>query len=600
MSDASTSPIAAAAELLGIGIKAATAYGRPELATQLTRRCQRLGTGGVRVVVIGEFKAGKSSLINAALGADLCPTDDDVATAVPTIVRGGEACQAFGLSVTEDGLSRQELSFDERAAAIRAVHGGDDGPRYTAIELTVERSILSTGLELMDTPGVGGLRSGHTAAAIGAIADAEAAIFVTDASQELSKVELDVIADIAERCPNLLVVLTKCDLFPHWRRILELDLAHLEAADLDLPIYPVSSSLRELAVSRRDDALNSESGFVDLLALLREDVAAEAEVLAVDRAVHELDGAIASMRQSFELELAVLEDPQEALRIEKELEAATERAERLKSQAARWQTTLTDGVSDLSTEVDHDLRLRLRAVTADATERIGHLDPHQSWDEFSGWLERRATAELLANQQLLQDRTEALIELVMSHFQVDGEAIASAPAALIGGGADGDEMLVGDLDLERSNPVKQILGGLRGSYSGLMMFGMLGGMAGVAIATPVLAGIGLFLGARQVRDEKDRQMKAHRQQAQLSVRRYMDEITLVANKSTRDQLKSVQRGLRDHCGGLSGQLQERVQHALASVRDARATSDSDRRRRDIEAELARLDGLQQRVDALCD
>jgi signal recognition particle receptor subunit beta len=586
-----------AAEVLAIGIKAADAYGRPELAAQLARRRERLDDTGVRVVVIGEFKAGKSTLINAALGADLCPTDDDIATAVPTIVRGGDSPEAFGIFVTEDGLDRVAIPFDERKAEIR--EDGPDRHGYTAIELSVPRAILSTGLELMDTPGVGGLRSGHTAAAIASVNEAEAVIFVTDASQELSAAELEVLRHVAARCPNLLVVLTKCDLFPRWRRILELDEAHLKNADLVLPIFPVSSTLRELAVEQRDDSLNEESGFADLLELLRDDVAAEAETLAIDQVVHDMGSAISALVETFQLELAVLDDPAEAARIEAELEEASERAERLKTQASRWQTTLTDGVSDLSTEVDHDLRARLRGITTSANERIDDLDPHQSWDEFTVWLEQQITRELLANHQLIQDRTAELTERVIAHFRIDESEVAAAPGLLADLDGSGQDRSLGALELERSNPVKQVLGGLRGSYSGLMMFGMLGGMAGIAIATPVLAGIGLFLGARQVRDERTRQMKAHRQQAQQSVRRHMDEITLAAGKSARDQMKLVQRGLRDHYGGLSGELQERVQHALASVRDARASNDRDKRRTDIRAELARLEGLQKRVDALC-
>jgi len=588
---------AQAAEVLAIGIRAADAYGRPELAAQLTRRRERLAKAGVRVVVVGEFKAGKSSLINAALGANLCPTDDDIATAVPTIVKGGKDSEAFGIFVTEEGLDRVAIPFDQRGAEIR--EDGENQPGYAAIELSIPRALLSSGLEFMDTPGIGGLRSGHTAAAIAAIDDAEAAIFVTDASQELSAAGLAVLEHVAARCPNLLVALTKCDLFPSWRRILELNEAHIEAADLAIPIFPVSSTLRDLAVFHRDDPLNEESGFADLLSLLRDDVAAEAETLAIDRVVHDLDSAIGALSETFELELAVLDDPEEAARIEAELEEAGVRAERLKTQAARWQTTLTDGMSDLSTEIDHDLRARIRGVTAAANERIDDLDPHQSWDEFTVWLDQRVTQELLANHQLMQDRTADLTEEVTAHFRIDESEVAAAPGLLMDLDTNSADRSLGELDLERSNAVKQVLGGLRGSYTGLMMFGMLGGMAGVAIATPVLAGIGLFLGARQVRDELTRQMKAHRQQAQQSVRKHMDDITLVAGKSVRDQVKLVQRGLRDHYGGLSGELQERVQHALTTVREARANNDREKRRADVEAELARLQGLQTRVDALC-
>lgn len=48
-------------------MSAGTAYDRPELRARLELRRERLRSNSVRVVIIGEVKAGKSSLVNAAL-----------------------------------------------------------------------------------------------------------------------------------------------------------------------------------------------------------------------------------------------------------------------------------------------------------------------------------------------------------------------------------------------------------------------------------------------------------------------------------------------------------------------------------------------------
>ena len=50
----------------------------------------RLLDDRVRVLVVGEFKQGKSLLVNGLVGAPVCPMFDDVATAVPTVVRHAE------------------------------------------------------------------------------------------------------------------------------------------------------------------------------------------------------------------------------------------------------------------------------------------------------------------------------------------------------------------------------------------------------------------------------------------------------------------------------------------------------------------------------
>ena len=74
---------------VGLAHKAATAYGRPDLADRLRASGQRLADPSFQVLVVGEFKQGKSSLVNALLGEDICPVDDDIATAVPTLMRFG-------------------------------------------------------------------------------------------------------------------------------------------------------------------------------------------------------------------------------------------------------------------------------------------------------------------------------------------------------------------------------------------------------------------------------------------------------------------------------------------------------------------------------
>ena len=75
--------------LLGHVGRAARANKRPDLDGTITLALQRLDRPETVVLVAGEFKQGKSSLINALLGVAACPVDDDLATAAVTVVRDG-------------------------------------------------------------------------------------------------------------------------------------------------------------------------------------------------------------------------------------------------------------------------------------------------------------------------------------------------------------------------------------------------------------------------------------------------------------------------------------------------------------------------------
>jgi hypothetical protein len=84
------SPIPAtteAVEALGAAAALAAAYGRDDLARRLMDRRGLLASPGVTVCVLGEYKQGKSSLINVLLGIPYLPVDDDLATAAPGLER---------------------------------------------------------------------------------------------------------------------------------------------------------------------------------------------------------------------------------------------------------------------------------------------------------------------------------------------------------------------------------------------------------------------------------------------------------------------------------------------------------------------------------
>src|ERR687893_1919937 len=83
-----------ALSVVALGQQAATAYARPDLNDRLALTRKRLADPSFHVFVVGEFKQGKSSLVNALLNAPVCPVDDDIATSVPTAIRYGDKPRA--------------------------------------------------------------------------------------------------------------------------------------------------------------------------------------------------------------------------------------------------------------------------------------------------------------------------------------------------------------------------------------------------------------------------------------------------------------------------------------------------------------------------
>jgi len=591
--------LARAIEVVESGIQACEAYGRPDLNARLTAARRSLDDPAVHVVVVGEFKQGKSSLVNALVGATVCPVDDDVATAVPTYVRHGTEPSA-NLLIEGDPPSREPIAMDgfREYAMETGPRVSPSGAPVAGVEVRLPRKLLANGLVLVDTPGVGGLGSLHAAASLAAIAMANAVVFVTDASQELTASEIEFLRQARSLCPTVVCVLTKIDFYPSWRKIRDLDAGHLARVG-DIDIVPVSSTLRAQAAKLNDTALNTESGFPNLVRWITERVGRGAADQVAANAAGDVIDACDQISAQFTAEREALADPKAAQRVLDDLNAAKARLEGLRAATAKWSQTLTDGVADLNSDIDHDLKARIRQILQEADEAIEQSDPADTWPQMEAWLRSRTSYELLANYTLLRQRAEHLSQEVAEHFreasgQVLDELSVFNPVALIS-----DQRVDHKIEMERMTVGKQAWVALKSAYGGILMFTMLGALTGISLG-PIALGIGLVMGHKGLRDEKKRQLQQRQQQARNAVRRYCDEVTFVMNKDSRDTLRRIQRELRDYYAGLAEELARSNAEALNAANEAvrRTQSERQARLKDIDAELARLRQLRERAAAV--
>jgi hypothetical protein len=427
---------------------------------------------------------------------------------------------------------------------------------------------------------------------------ADAVIFVTGAAQELTQSEVDFLRRARSLCPTVACVITKTDFYPGWRRIRELNEQHL-ATHCPVPLMSVSSPLRSRAVKANDTALNAESGFTHLVKFLTDQIGSSAvDRLAADAAA-EVIALCDQLDAHFQAERTALADPEAAGRVVRELTGVKARAESLKSAAAKWNQTLNDGITDLTSDVDHDLRARVRTVIAEADGSIEDADPADTWAEMEPWLQSRMANELLANYELLRHRASELSERVGNHFHEASNALVSRPAVHNPTPLASIADFQHKIDLQRMRVTKQAMVALKNAYGGALMFIILGSLIGVSLG-PVGIGIGLVMGHRGLREEKKRQVQRRRAEARNAVRRYCDEVIFVASKDSRDTLRRVQRQLRDHYSGLAEELNRSNAQALASAAEAAKRSESERGRRlkDVDAELARVRQLRERALAV--
>ncbi|GAB1640180.1 dynamin family protein [Krasilnikovia sp. MM14-A1259] len=586
-----------ATEVVDLAQRACEAYDRTDLSGRLAAVRATLADPVVHIVVVGEFKQGKSSLVNALVGTKVCPVNDDVATALPTYVRYGKEPSAEVL-LDEVPPRREAVPVDRVRDYVLEKDAGGAVDGATGVEVRLPRQLLSSGLVIVDTPGVGGLGSVHSAASLTAASMADALLFVTDAAQELTQSELEFLRQAREVCSTAVCVLTKTDFYPYWRKIRDLDAGHLRAVG-EMPIIPVSSDLRLRAVAAGDKDLNAESGFPDLVKFVSQRVSGGAATRAAAQAGAAVVGICEQIESQFGAERAALADPAAAATVMNDLAAVKQRVEGLKAAAAKWQQTLGDGIADLNADIDHDLRGRIRRLIEEADAQIEESDPADTWSETERWLKARVSQEILANYMMLRDRAIGLSDEVATHFERDAGRIlrhvAIANPVPLAGTAEVEHKI----ELEKMKLGKQAMVALKSAYGGALMFTALGTLAGIALG-PIGLGIGLVMGRKGLREEKTRQRTNRQNQARNAIRRYCDEVSFVMTKDSRDTLRRIQRQLRDHYSELADELARSNAKALAAASEAaqRTTAERESRHRDLMAELDRLRQLREHAAAL--
>lgn len=591
--------VPAALELVDLATRAAHAYERPDLAARLGHTRDRLGDPMVRVLVVGEFKQGKSQLVNALVNASVCPVDDDLATAVPTAVRHAETA---GVTLVWDGESgrRTEVPIDQLAQYVSEAGNPANRKGLLRAEVGVPRKLLTGGLVLVDTPGVGGLGSAHGAMTTAALPTADAVLLVSDAAQEYTAPELEFLGTAMALCPTVACVVTKTDLYPQWRRILDLDRGHLAAAGIDADLFAVSSVLRLEAVRSDDAELNAESGFPELVRFLRAGVLARADELDRRSTAQDVLAVADQLAAGMRAELSAQRHPEAAGELVAELERAHTRAAALKDRSARWQQTLGDGVQDLIADVEYDLRDRLRAIGREADELLDAADPRDIWDQFSEWFEGQVSTAMSANFVWAGQRAEWLAGQVAEHFAADGDSVLPALHAAPDSDVRGEVQRLERPEQESMGFGQKLYVGARGGYGGMLMIGLATTLAGMAMLNPLSIGAGLLFGGKTVREEQQRQKAKRKSDAKTAVRKHLDEVQFQVLKDSRDMLRQVQRQLRDHFTELAEELQTSVSTSVKAAKSAVSSDSSIRnaRIRDLEAELARITGLEEKARAL--
>jgi len=219
------------------------------LAVEAIRGCpceelrEKIESNTFNLVVVGQFKRGKTSLINALLGADILPVAVVPLTSIVTIMTYGNT---LGVKVFFNDGRIADIKSEELQDYVTEKGNPKNIKDVSEVIITYPSPYLKDGVRLIDTPGVGSIYQHNTDVAYRYLPKSDAVMFLLSVDQPMSRAELDFLKDVKEYSNKIFFLLNKADYLNEKDLQESIDFSKgvlKEAMGMDARIFPISARL---------------------------------------------------------------------------------------------------------------------------------------------------------------------------------------------------------------------------------------------------------------------------------------------------------------------------------------------------------------------
>ena len=314
----------------------------------------KVRTNTLNLVVVGQFKRGKTCLINALLGVDLLPTAVVPLTSIVTVLTYGETLQ---IDVAFQDGKVQAIAPQELDDYVTEPGNPKNHKNVREVLVNYPSPYLKDGVRLVDTPGVGSVYLHNTDIAYQYLPHSDAALFLLSVDQPISQAELDFLKDVQQYSDKIFFLLNKIDYFTGTEvseSIAFTNQTIREATGLDVQLYPISAKLALEGKLKNSARLLKKSSLPAFSEVLNRFLVEEKGKILLLSVTNNLLRILSQARLQLELELQSLTCPLEQL--QEKLRALEEKKDAILMEERSFDILLDGEVKRLiMTRLDEDL-----------------------------------------------------------------------------------------------------------------------------------------------------------------------------------------------------------------------------------------------------
>ncbi len=306
------------------------------------------------LVVVGQFKRGKTYLINALLGEELLPTGVIPVTSIITVITYGDS-----LSVWVFFNNGQSVNVDISEIANYVTEAGNPSNVKNVMEvhITYPSEYLKNNIKLVDTPGVGSVYRHNTDIAYKYLPKSDASIFVFSGEQPVSQAEIDFLRDVRKFAPKIFFVLNKIDLLEERevQEALNFSTKVLEQVfGSSVRIFPVSAKLALEGHKKRAKELIEKSGLESFTRALENFLVQERGQILVTSTITKVFNLLSESALKLELEKKTI--TYSLKEIEAKIALVEKKSKEIQRIQSRLESTLESSVNAIiKTKLDRAL-----------------------------------------------------------------------------------------------------------------------------------------------------------------------------------------------------------------------------------------------------